>query len=152
WLAGRLFGRAIGILSGLALATMYEFVRYSTLAEADIFLAPIVAAAMCSFAFTELSEPEASARSNRPSLTLQALIGTRPWSVFAFFVLLGMTNLVKGLVFGMVIVMAPVGVFMLWNDHSRKVLTFLALFAWALLLKVLIYLAMKFGWEAVVAK
>ena len=33
-------GRAVGILGGLILATMYEFLRYSTLAEADIFLAP----------------------------------------------------------------------------------------------------------------
>src|SRR6266436_2180195 len=46
WLAGRLFGRVIGILSGLMLATMYNFLRYSTLAEADIFLSPIIAGAL----------------------------------------------------------------------------------------------------------
>src|ERR1700722_18273684 len=36
WLGGALFGRATGILAGLILATMYDFLRYSTLAEADI--------------------------------------------------------------------------------------------------------------------
>jgi 4-amino-4-deoxy-L-arabinose transferase-like glycosyltransferase len=139
WLAGRLFGRAAAVVSGLALATMYNFIRYSTLAEADIFLAPIVAGTMCVFAWIEIpSEPEASAKdAPRPSLTLQALIGARPWSVLAFFVLLGMTNLVKGLVFGMVIVMAPIGAYMLWNDSNRKVLVFLALLGWALVAKLL---------------
>jgi 4-amino-4-deoxy-L-arabinose transferase-like glycosyltransferase len=158
WLAGRLFGRGIGVLSGLALATMYNFVRYSTLAEADIFLAPIVAGALAAFAHSEvLSEPEASAKApGPPSLTLQALtrvlVGTRPWCVLAFFVFLGMTNLVKGLVFGMVIVTAPVGVYLLWNDRKQKLLYFLLLFAWAFLLKLLLYLAVKFHWEPLLAR
>ena len=60
WLAGRLYGRVIGILSGLMLATMYNFLRYSTLAEADIYLAPIVAATLCVFAYMEiLKAPDA---------------------------------------------------------------------------------------------
>jgi 4-amino-4-deoxy-L-arabinose transferase-like glycosyltransferase len=145
WLGGRLFGRGIGILGGLALATMYNFVRYATLAEADIFLAPIVAGALCAFAYTEIldvaSEPEASVKSStNASLTLQALmhwiLGPRPWCVLAFFVLLGMTNLVKGLVFGMVIVMAPIGVYLLWNDRTRSLVVFFVLFAWAILAKL----------------
>ncbi|NOS67688.1 MAG: phospholipid carrier-dependent glycosyltransferase, partial [Candidatus Peribacteraceae bacterium] len=124
WLAGRLFGRGVGILSGLVLATMYNFVRYSTLAEADIFLTPIIAGVLCVFAYTELlrtppaSEALAKEQQN-PSLTLQALtrmlLGPRPWCVLAFFVLLGLTNLVKGLIFGMVIALAPIAVYHLWN-------------------------------------
>jgi 4-amino-4-deoxy-L-arabinose transferase-like glycosyltransferase len=130
WLAGRFFGRAIGITSALILSTMYNFVRYSTLAEADIFLAPIVAAALCAFAYTEILRPPQVTDSNN-------FFGKRPWCVLMFFVLLGLTNLVKGLVFGMVIVMAPIGVFVVWNYSRRSLLVFLGLFGWACLGKAL---------------
>src|SRR5205823_10223624 len=60
WLAGRLFGRATGVLAGLILATMYNFTRYATLAEADMFLAPIVAGVLCVFARLERSEEHTS--------------------------------------------------------------------------------------------
>src|SRR5205085_1987328 len=101
WLAGRFYGRCVAILSGLMLATMYNFVRYSTLAEADIFLAPIVAGVLCVFAYTEiLRSPEQGESRN--------FFGRRPWCVLGFFVLLGLTNLVKGLIFGMVVALAPI--------------------------------------------
>ena len=129
WLAGRLFGRGVGIVSGLALATMYNFVRYATLAEADIFLAPIVAGALCLFANTEILRPVEENESRN-------FFRRRPWCVLAFFVLLGMTNLVKGLIFGMVIVMAPIGVYLLWNDRTRSLMIFFILFAWAILAKL----------------
>lgn len=130
WLAGRFFGRTSGILSALILATMYEFVRYSTLAEADIFLAPIVAAALGIFAYGEILRPPQGADGT-------GFFGMRPWWVLAFFILLGMTNLVKGLVFGMVIVMAPVGVFAIWSVGRRRVLIFMGFYAWAFLAKVI---------------
>ena len=112
WLSGRLFGRGIGVMSGLILATMYNFVRYSTLAEADIFLAPIVAAALCVFAYTEILRDCPECESVNP-------LGKRPWSVLGFFVLLGLTNLVKGMIFGTVIVLAAVGTYLLWNLRWR---------------------------------
>ncbi len=124
WLAGRLFGRAVGILSGLMLATMYEFLRYSTLAEADVFLAPIVAAALACFANGELLRPAAAESDSRN------FFGTRPWCVLGFFVFLGMTNLAKGLVFGTVIVLAPVGVFLLWNFAWTSITRYLWLWGW----------------------
>jgi 4-amino-4-deoxy-L-arabinose transferase-like glycosyltransferase len=138
WLAGRLFGRGVGIVSGLILATMYNFVRYSTLAEADIFLAPIVAAALCVFAYTEILRVPDESESINP-------IGKRPWCVFGFFVLLGLTNLVKGLVFGTVIVLAPVGVFLLWNFRWQSIARYVwlwgivAFFAVALPWPLLVY-------------
>jgi len=138
WLAGRLFGRGIGVLSGLALATMYNFVRYSTLAEADIFLAPIVAGTLACFALIEVSDsaqtdPDADA--SLWSIAKRFFVG-RPWLVLGFFVLLGMTNLVKGLVFGTVIVLAPIAVYQLWNDRVSKVAMFFGLFAWAVVAKL----------------
>lgn len=123
WLASRLFGRGAGILSGLALATMYNFLRYSTLSEADIFLAPIVAGGLCAFAYTEILRQPTGAESWNP-------IGRRPWSVLLFFVLLGMTNLAKGLVFGTVITLAPVGVYLLWNFRWQSILRYCWLWGW----------------------
>jgi hypothetical protein len=71
--------------------------------------------------------------------------------MLAFFVLLGMTNLAKGLIFGMVIVMAPIGVYLLWNDRVSKAVVFLVLFAWAFLLKGLMFCAVWLQWEALLA-
>jgi len=129
WLAGRLFGRPVAILGGLALATMYNFIRYSTLAEADIFLAPIIAGAMCAFACTEGLW--------KPIENNNHFLGLRPWCVLLFFVLLGMTNLVKGLVFGTVIVATAVVAFRLWNVSAQRMAIFLTLLAWAGLAKLL---------------
>jgi 4-amino-4-deoxy-L-arabinose transferase-like glycosyltransferase len=136
WLAGRLFGRGVGIISGLALATMYNFIRYSTLAEADIFLAPIVAGAMGAFAYAEILRGQ-NADPAAPPTESSNFVGPRPWCVLLFFVLLGMTNLAKGLVFGTVIVAAPVVGFRLWNHSGRSLLIFFALFGWAFLAKML---------------
>jgi len=123
WLAGRLYGRSVGVVSGLILATMYNFLRYSTLAEADIFLAPIVAGALCVFAYIEILRTPADDESVN-------FFGKRPWCVFAFFVLLGMTNLAKGLVFGTVIALAPVGGFLLWNFRWRSIARYFWLWGW----------------------
>ena len=125
WLAGRLFGRRVGIVSALALATMYNFLRYSTLAEADIFLAPIVAAAIAFFAYAEIvrflpAESETPPAPEPPPESINP-VGARPWCVLGFFVMLGMTNLVKGLVFGTVIVLAAVGTFLVWNFSWRSI-------------------------------
>lgn len=136
WLAGRLYGRIVGILSGLMLATMYNFVRYSTLAEADIFLAPIVAGALAIFAYLEIlrnpGEPPTAEISSpaTPSAESRNFFGTRSAYVLAFFVLLGMTNLAKGLVFGTVIVLAPVGVYLLWNWNWSSILRYTWLWGW----------------------
>jgi 4-amino-4-deoxy-L-arabinose transferase-like glycosyltransferase len=123
WLAGRLFGRVTGILSGLMLATMYNFLRYSTLAEADIFLAPTVAGALACFAYAELLRSGTEIESRN-------FFGKRPWCVLGFFLLLGMTNLAKGLVFGTVIVLAPVGVFLLWNFSWVGITRYVWLWGW----------------------
>src|SRR5262249_6091379 len=107
WLAAACYGRALGLLSGLGLAAGDEFLRYATLAEADMFLPPIVAAALCLFAHVESFRPHPPEEGVR-------FLGRRPWPVLAFFLLIGMTNLAKGLVFGMAMALIPVGGFLLW--------------------------------------
>jgi 4-amino-4-deoxy-L-arabinose transferase-like glycosyltransferase len=160
WLAGRFFGRGIGVLSGPILATMYNFARYSTLAEADIFLAPIVAGAICVFAYIEIiaaqemtKYEERRAKSETGTgvisssfalrssyLAFQTLFGRRSWSVLFFFLLLGLTNLVKGMIFGAVIVLSAVGTFLLWNLRWRS----LARYGW--LWGGLVFFAVALPW------
>ena len=48
------------------------------------------------------------------------LFGTRPWPVVVFFVLLGMTNLVKGLGFGTAMAAIPIAGWLIWNRDWRR--------------------------------
>ncbi len=133
WLAGRFLGRALGILSGLVLASMYQFVRYSTLAEADMFLCPLVAGTLCVFAYLELVRPRVPEESSN-------FVGRRPWLVFAFFVLLGLTGLAKGLVFGTVMTLIPIGGYLLWRFSIRGILRYVWLWGW------LVFLVISLAW------
>jgi 4-amino-4-deoxy-L-arabinose transferase-like glycosyltransferase len=123
WLAGAWYGRYAGLLSGLILATMYEFTRYATLAEADIFLAPLVVGALGLFAHLECVWPQSAEADVR-------FLGRRPWPVLAFFVLVGLTNLVKGLVFGTAMVLIPVIGFLVWNGSLRAIRRYIWLWGW----------------------
>jgi 4-amino-4-deoxy-L-arabinose transferase-like glycosyltransferase len=139
WLAGGLFGRVHGILSGLILATMYNFTRYATLAEADMFLAPIVAGTLCAFARLEFG-------STGPVRTGTGIdfLGRRSWHMLVFFALLGATNLAKGLVFGTVMALTPIGVFLLWNLSWLSVRRYVWLWGW------LTFAGIALAWPAAV--
>jgi 4-amino-4-deoxy-L-arabinose transferase-like glycosyltransferase len=124
WIASVWFGRNIGLLSGLVLATMYEFYAYSILAEDDIFLAAIVTLAIALFVWTEFGStnppPDLSPRVPGEGAKLLNPIGNRPLAVWAFFVVLGLSNIVKSPLLGPMFVLAPTGAFLLWNwDWSR---------------------------------
>src|SRR5262249_46949965 len=110
--------------AGLILGTMYEFVRYSTLAEADIFLTPIVTACMTVFAYMEIVRPKAATESWN-------FFGFRPLPVLFFFILLGMTNLAKGVVFGTAMTLVPVGGFLLFNMRIGAIFRYCWLWGWA---------------------
>jgi 4-amino-4-deoxy-L-arabinose transferase-like glycosyltransferase len=56
--------------------------------------------------------------------------GKRSWLVLAFFVLFGMTNLAKGLIFGTLMVAVPIGCFLLWNLNLRAILRYVWLWGW----------------------
>lgn len=115
WMAGRWYGRSIGILSGLVLATMWEIDCFSSDPEADMFLCAIVTAALAFFVKIELL-PDA-ARTDQPP----GFFGSRCWSVVGFFVFLGLTNLAKGLIFGTLMVLVPVTGFLLWNFDLKRI-------------------------------
>jgi 4-amino-4-deoxy-L-arabinose transferase-like glycosyltransferase len=115
WVGAKWFGRRLGLVAGLVLATMYEFYRYSTLAEDDIFLAAVVMAAM-----TLLVQIEFAADPSVKDSQLD-FFGWRSWKVFWFFVLLGLTNLAKGPIVGAAVILGPLGVYLLWQKDWKGV-------------------------------
>jgi 4-amino-4-deoxy-L-arabinose transferase-like glycosyltransferase len=120
-MAARWYGRSMGILTGLVLATMWEFFQYATDPEADIFLCLIVTGALACFVRAEF----ANGTDDRVRF-----LGGRPWSVLGFFVLLGATNLVKGLLFGTLMVLVPVTSFLALQLNWGALRRYLWLWGW----------------------
>jgi len=114
WLAARQFGREVGLLSGLMLATSYEFLHYSWLAEEDVYLAAAVLIGMALFVYLEFPVRSESATESR------SFFGNRSLSVWLFFLILGLTNLVKGLLFAAVMVGLSGGVWLLLSGDPRR--------------------------------
>ncbi|MFQ3591938.1 MAG: glycosyltransferase family 39 protein, partial [Gemmataceae bacterium] len=117
WMAAVFYGRAAGLLAGCILATMYEFVRYTHAPESDIFVCSMVCLALGVFVHLEFQcrpDPQSS------------FLGSRPWGVLGFFLLLGLGNLVKGLYFVDMHILVPVAAFLLlapgrWEHLKRYV-------------------------------
>ncbi len=126
WMAARWFGRNIGLLSGFIMATTCNFTRYAWLAEDEIYLCGLVTAAMALFVRLEFTD---CADNPSPGF-VRSFLGRRPWLVFAFFVALGLTNLVKGLLFGTAMVVIPIAGFLLWNADLRRIGRYVWLWGW----------------------
>ena len=124
WIASVWFGRTPAVLSGLILATMFEFTRYAWLAEEDIFLATAVLAAMAGLVWLEFS-----GRLPAPD-RWQSFLGSRPWQVWCFFLVLGLTNMVKGLLFGAIMVVISAAGYLIWNRDLRRVSRYIWLWGW----------------------
>jgi len=93
-LVGRWLGERAGLAAGLIQCTSMYLVTYARLAEADILLACMVVAAMVVFVHLQgigLPDP-----CRRP----------RPWSAL-FWILVGLTNLCKGPLFGAFLILTP---------------------------------------------
>lgn len=125
WAAGVWFGRGVGLLSGLVLATMYEFYAYSVLAEDDIFLAAAVAVALTLFISMEF----ASGKENDRRV---GFFGNRPWQVWAFFFMLGLMNIVKSPLLGPAVVAGPVGAYLLLSRDLVRIRRYIWLWGWLL--------------------
>jgi 4-amino-4-deoxy-L-arabinose transferase-like glycosyltransferase len=114
WAAAVWFGRGVGLLSGLVLATMYEFYAYSVLAEDDIYLAAVVALGLTLFIAMEFAS-----RMHRDERA--KFFGNRPWQVWAFFFLLGLMNIVKSPLLGPAVVVGPVGAYLLLSGDWLRI-------------------------------
>lgn len=132
WMAGLWFGRNAGLLSGFIMATTCQFTRYAWLAEDEIYLCTVITAVMALFVKLEFDSQPTSAADPPVTRTgvIRQFFGTRPWLVLAFFVVLGMTNLVKGLFFGTVISLIPIATFLLWNANPKRILNYCWLWGW----------------------
>ena len=121
WTVSRLLGRGVGVLAGFLLATAFEFYSYASLAEDDVYLALLVAAALACFVRAEFGESEEDEEPDRLAAPLagrgvgetrpasgaakrggysagffSSFFGKRSWAVVGFFVILGADKSNKG--------------------------------------------------------
>lgn len=137
WMAAGWFGRTIGLLSGLILATCYEFAQYAWLAEDEIFLCAIVTSAIALFVRTEFVYADSANPANS-----HHFFGRRPWRLLAFFAVLGMTNLAKGLLFGTVMTLVPIAGFLILSRDLRRISYYCWCWGW------LAFAAVALAWPA----
>jgi 4-amino-4-deoxy-L-arabinose transferase-like glycosyltransferase len=121
--AARCIDRTIGLLSGLILASMQEFEHYATGPEADMFLCLLVTAALCLFARLEFSSDPTDSED-------RGFLGRRSWKVLAFFVLLGLTNVAKGLFFGSTFIVLAVASYLVGNWDWKALRRYVWLWGW----------------------
>ena len=134
WMTARLFGRETGLLAAIATATMYEFTFYAGQAEDDIFLAALVIACFALFAASEFP----AERSDSQPRT--HFLGNRQPSVWAFFIVLGLTNLAKGPLVGAVLVISATGTFLLLSRERQRIFRYVWLWGWIL------FVVIGFAW------
>jgi 4-amino-4-deoxy-L-arabinose transferase-like glycosyltransferase len=128
-LAARWFGPTQGLLAGLIQATTLHTLTYARLAESDIFLWALVLA--CIWVFCQVHvEPKSNSQPRRARL--------------AFFILLGATNLAKGLLFGAAIVLLPCLGFFVAGRRWRELRWFLYLPG------IMIFVLLALGWPLAV--
>lgn len=144
WMASLWYGRKLGLLAGMVLATTLEFTRYGWLAEDEIYLTGIVTTVVALFVKIEFGigtqiQSVADSRSMFGS-AVAMLFGRRSLWLVAFFVMLGATNLVKGLVFGTVMASIPLAGFLVLGLQPRRVAKYV--WVWGILL----FLAVMFAW------
>jgi 4-amino-4-deoxy-L-arabinose transferase-like glycosyltransferase len=119
WMGAHFFGRLIGLCAGFILATTHDFQRYASGAESDIFLCFFVTAALTLFVKIEFQETPPERR----------FFGRRSGLVLAFFAVLALTNLTKGLIFGTCVACAPIAAFLLAVKRS-SILRYISFWGW----------------------
>ncbi len=141
WMASLWFGRSLGLLAGLVLATTLEFTRYGWLAEDEIYLCGIVTSVIALFVKIEFaSRSELAPASSWFTAVMKTLFGPRTRWMTAFFLMMGATNLVKGLAFGTVMASIPLAGFLALALQPRRIAKYF--WVWG----VLMFLGVMFAW------
>lgn len=123
WMGSVFYGRTVGLLSGLILATIREFTYYGTSPQCDLFLYGVITCVMACFVSLEFCR--------RSAIDEGGFLGRRPWALVGFFFFLGLTNLVKGLFFGDVMALLPVvGFLFLGSDRWSLLKRYMWLPGW----------------------
>lgn len=125
WTIAGIFGRVIGLMSGAILATTREFASYAVGPEADIFLACTVILINSIFLKLQFGLP-------KNSQTPCTFFGKRPPLVLLFFILLALTNWMKGPLFGMTFVMLPMAGYLIWTRSFVELKPFIWFWGWLL--------------------
>jgi len=141
-MAALFYGRTLGLLAGLVLATTVEMTRYGWLAEDEIYLCGIVTTVVALFVKLEFGMASPTWETRRTGLmgVVDLLAGQRSWWLVAFFLTLGATNLVKGLMFGTVMALIPVAGFLLLSLEPRRI----AKYVW--IWGAVLFLVVMFAW------
>ncbi len=130
WTTAKLFGRNMGLLTGLCLATMCEFTKYAWLAEDEIYLCAVITAVIAWFVHMEFNGEDAKPITKSPWYL--APFTTRSSAMLTFFLLLGLTNLCKGIIFGMVLALIPCVSFIVLQLNYARLKPYLSV--WGVLL------------------
>jgi 4-amino-4-deoxy-L-arabinose transferase-like glycosyltransferase len=135
WMGSVFFGRTVGLLSGLVMATICEFTRYSWLAEDEIYLVAMITGATALFIRCEFVRPHPPVLPDNLAEATRLFIWRffqgRDFSTLAFFIVLGLTNMVKGLVFGTAITLAPIAGYLLLKRDISRISHYCWLWGWA---------------------
>ncbi len=110
----RRFGSHLGLLAGCVQATTLWTVSHARLAEADMILAALFAWTLIAFDLARFDQPRVGTTGPLADRTKSDGVGSRFWRG-AFFALLGLMSLFKGVGFGAALVSAVVVATLLWN-------------------------------------
>jgi 4-amino-4-deoxy-L-arabinose transferase-like glycosyltransferase len=142
YIADKGFGRTIALMTGFVLATSFKFYQYACLAEDDVYLAALISVAAALLANVELSTSELK------KIRRHGFLAGRPRSIVGFFAVLGLSNLTKGPLLGIVILGSGAGMYLLlrsWIERSiQPLLRYVWLWGWL----VLIALTVVWPWWA----
>lgn len=123
--AAAFYGRATGLASGLILASSFQFLRYAWAAEEDVYVAAFVTLLYAWFAAIEFSGEGSETQ-------WKGFFSGRRAAVLGFFLLLGASNLVKGLCFAAMLTTVGCAGWLISSRPARAWSRYATLWGWLL--------------------
>ena len=130
WSVAGCLGRGFGIASGAVLATFREFAAYAVGPETDIFIASFVTLSGALFLRAEFFSEENEHHLTTSPPRRPTFFGPRPWPVLGVFVVLGLTNAMKGPLFGTAFLASAMGIYFLAGRHWAGLRRYVWFWGW----------------------